>query len=220
MALGGAGPVAAVGRAQTVAVTAEAVTEERAMAEARVEAYMAAVMVVVKEEVGKVMEETEAVRVEATRVAVVRVRAEAAMAAGAAGARVVATGTAAHWAADRMTAAPPPGMCSGRSAGGGGGEAARVMRATMLPRKPVFKGLHVAQPVAKGLHVIECVIECNATQGGVERHLGGHPPAVAWAARDLALVQKHHHQPVGTRRRHVSVGAAHGDGMSLCVHST
>ena len=25
---------------------------------------------------------------------------------------------------------------------------------------------HVAHPVAKDLHVIECVVECNLTQGG------------------------------------------------------
>jgi Ca2+-transporting ATPase len=57
-----------------------------------------------------------------------------ALGAGAMGPAAAATGTVAHWAADRTTAAPPLGTCSGRSAGGGGGEAARVMRATMLPR--------------------------------------------------------------------------------------
>ncbi len=57
-----------------------------------------------------------------------------AVAAAATGTAAAATGTVAYWAADRTTAAPPPGTCSGRSAGRGGGEAARVMRATMLPR--------------------------------------------------------------------------------------
>jgi len=111
---------------------AEAVRVEVARAEARVEVEMVApVMAVAREEV----EETAVLRVETVRVEGVRAKVAAATA------KVAATGTAAaamvevaHWEADRMTVAPPPGTCSGHSGGGGGWNAARV-QATMLPRK-------------------------------------------------------------------------------------
>ena len=85
----------------------------------------AAVMVVVKEEAGKVVEE----RVEGVRAKVAAVRV-----------KVAATGTAAaamvkvaHWTADRTSVAPQPGTCSESSGGGGSWDVARV-QAMMLPK--------------------------------------------------------------------------------------
>jgi hypothetical protein len=99
---------------------------------------VAAMAEVVREVVTVAVREvvTVAVRAAAVMVAAVRevVKAVAATATAAAATAAVATEMVVHWAADRMTDAPPPGTCSGRSAGGGRWDAARV-QATMLRRK-------------------------------------------------------------------------------------